>query len=1156
MSAPRVIFGAKGGGKGGKKAKGGREAADTLRSIAYAQLLTLISEGDIGGLVDGDKSRFIDGTPLQAADGSYNFDGVTTWFRNGTEGQGYIEGFPAAEAETYLGVNVSANILQGAAISSLTRSGTLATLTTTAPHGRSSGDTVTIAGAVPGEFNGTFIITVTAPDAFTFIMVSAPTSDATAPGSWSYNSGGLVKTFTNANLDAVVVVASFPRLALIDGNGNILGATVNYRIDHRSNGGPWSTVHDVTISGKAGGKYQRSHRVPLTGSPPHDIRFTRITPDSASSKLDDKTYWESYKEVIDSKFRYPFSALAGIRIDAEQFSAIPTIAGDYYLRLIEVPTNYDPATRTYSGTWDGTFKVAWSDSPPWCFRDLCLNARYGLGDFIAADQIDKWTLYEIAKYCDELVPDGFGGFEPRYTCNVYLQQREQAHRVLADMASIMRAMVYWAGGQIRLSQDRPQAPVALFTDANIIGKFTRQGSPRSQRHTVALVAWNDPADMGRRKIEYVEDLDGIARYGIRQTEIYAFGCSSRGMAHRLGRALLYTERLESDLITWRVGLDGLLVEPGNVAQIVDSKRAGKRIGGRITAATSNSVTLDRAFTFDAGVTYTLTVVGFDGAPQIKTATNAPGAASVVTVDSAFDSTPAQHHVWVMSEPALEPESVRVLAVAEVEKSQIEFTASEYSPEKFAAIEQGLILEPSRVSGLTLAPPAPVNLRIDEYLYESGAEVRVGALFSWDMVTTAAGYYVSYKPSGGNIVDLGLISANTIEAGDVPPGPIIFSVQAVNGLNFRSPSASITQEIFGKILPPADVTGFGLTAISGTAALFNWDRHPDLDVRVDGEIVVCHSPLIGPGIGWNDCFEVARFSGAATTGAGPLLGGTYIARALDSSGNWSEGDAKIETTAPALIGLDVVETLTEHPSFSGTKTNLAVSDLGLQLTGLGMVDDMPEIDAVEDWDSFGGMAAEGEYLLSAPIDAGAVYAAMRITAAVETISFGIGNTIDTRPGLVDTWEDIDGAQSNATSAILYIATTNDDPAGAPTWSSWQTFIVGDYSGRAFKFKLLLASDAADQNIAIKSLAVTVDVPDRIEGAEDVTCPAGGMRVTFARAFFRRPAIAITAENMVTGDYADISGQDSTGFDVTFRNSAAAGVERRFDWMAKGFGEITP
>ena len=628
-----LVIGAGGGGKGGGgSARVAQEAPDSLRSKAFARVMDLISEGEIEGLVDGLKSVYLDDTPIQNADGSYNFTGVMVETRPGTQQQGYVPGFASVENEVGVGVEVKA---------------------------------------------------------------SQP----------------VVRSITDPDVDAVRVKISVPQLTNQDTtNGDLNGGTVNFAIDLQVNGGGFVEVVNDTISGKTTTKYQRSYYVPLAGSGPWEIRVRRITADSTSSAIQNKTFLESYTEVIESKLRYPNSALVALRVDASQFSSIPRRSYDMKLLCVRVPTNYEPTTRAYSGIWDGTFKVAWTDNPAWCFYDLVTSTRYGLGSYIPEAQVDKWALYRVAQYCDQLVPNGLGGNEPRFTCNLYLQTREQAYKVVQDMASIFRGMVYWSGGAITVTQDAPVDPVYQFAPANVVdGDFAYQGSSAKARHTVALVTWNDPEDFYRQKVEYVEDAAGIARYGIVQTEVVALGCTSRGQAHRVGKWLIYSEQSESEIVTFRTGLEGAVVRPGDVIKVADPVRGGMRLGGRIAAVTASSITIDQDVPAD--LVWRLSVITPGGKVEERHVGWVSGRVLNVTIP--FSDMPQVDAIWVLASTIVEPQLFRVVSIAETDPGVHEVTALAHNPSKYNAIEQGLALQPRSITVLSDMPAAPTELAMTE-----------------------------------------------------------------------------------------------------------------------------------------------------------------------------------------------------------------------------------------------------------------------------------------------------------------------------------------------------------------------------------------------------------------------------------------------------------
>ncbi len=793
-----LIIGVGGGGKGGggASARVAQEAPDSLRSKAYARVVDLISEGEIEGLIDGLQSVYLDDTPIQNADGTTNFSGVTLDTRDGTQQQSYVPGFSSVENEVPVGVEIKA---------------------------------------------------------------SQP----------------VVRSITDSDVDAVRIKVSVGQLTNQDTtNGDLNGSSVSFSIDRQVSGGGFVEVINDTISGKTTTKYQRSYYVPLTGNGPWKIRVRRITADSTSSAIQNKTYLDSYTEVVENRLRYPNSALVALRVDASQFSSIPRRSYDMKLLRVRVPVNYDPGTRTYSGVWNGTFKIAWTDNPAWCFYDLVTSTRYGLSGYIPESQVDKWALYRVAQYCDQLVPNGLGGFEPRFTCNLYLQTREQAYKVVQDMASIFRGMVYWSCGAITVTQDAPSDAVYQFVPGNVVdGEFAHQGSSAKVRHTVALVTWNDPDDFYRQKVEYVEDAAGIARYGIVQSDVVALGCTARGQAHRVGKWLLFSEQSESEIVTFRTGLEGAVVRPGDVIKVADPVRGGMRMGGRIAAATASTVTLDQELPAD--LPWRLSVVLPNGTVEERLV--GPVSSRTLAVTIPFNSVPQVDAIWMLASSIIEPQLFRVVAVVERDPGVHEVTALAHNPSKYAAIEDGLALQPRSITVLSDIPPPPTGLAMQESLYRVKDQAQVLVQVSWTEVQTAIAYRLSYQVAGGNFVSLPLTSANYAEIRVAQEGQYEFSLRAIGITRKESVPATLSGVVLGKTLPPSDVTGFTVQR-RVSDLMIAWDELPDADLSG-------YEVRVGPG--WDNAQLVAKTSGTQMLHDQSAVGQyPYHIRAIDTSGNYS------------------------------------------------------------------------------------------------------------------------------------------------------------------------------------------------------------------------------------------------------------------------------
>lgn len=596
-------------------------------------------------------------------------------------------------------------------------------------------------------------------------------------------------------------------------NGDTEGYAVEYAIDLSTDGGAFSTVLSNAFRGKTTTEYQRSHRIDLPPGNQWQARIRRLTPNANSSTVADTVNVISMTEIIDVKLRYPNCALAAIQIDGSQFQGKPTTAYRIWGRIIRVPSNYDPIARTYTGVWDGTFKSAWTNNPAWVFFDMVTNDRFGLGDRIPLDWVNKWRLYEIAQYCDQLVSDGMGGMEPRFTCSLYLQTRASAHKVLQDMASMFRGISFYAAGQIMASADMPKDPVYTYSQANVVdGKFTYTGSGGKARHTVALVSWSDPDDFGRQKVEPVQLQEGIARYGVNQIEVTAFGCHSKSQAQRVGLHILYSENLETETVSFAVGLDALNCMPGDVIQVANAKRAGRRNSGRISAATASSLTLDVVPpSMQVGDVLRATLPS--GKTQARTINGVNPETRVVTVSAPWSEVPVAHSIWATESTDLVMEQFRVISITEEDGLTYRITGLTHRPDKFGAIDDGTRLEPPPVS---IVPPSvqppPANVRMSSHVVIDQGIATPVLTIEWDAAAKAIAYDVEWRRDDLNWVRVWRVGTASAEVRGIYAGKYLARVRAVNALNAVSqPALSVLTDIQGKTEPPPSLTS--LTAAS-------------------------------------------------------------------------------------------------------------------------------------------------------------------------------------------------------------------------------------------------------------------------------------------------------------------------------------------------------
>jgi hypothetical protein len=491
-------------------------------------------------------------------------------------------------------------------------------------------------------------------------------------------------------------------------------------------------------------------------------------------------------------------------------------------------------------------------------------------------------------------------------------------------------------------------------------------------------------------------------------------------------------------------------------------------------------------------------------------------------------------------------------MTEVEKSQIQITALAYDSRKYDAVEQDLILEPLQTSLTSAAQPEPVtNLTVTETLYLSGLSVvATKAIVSWNTSVGANTYRLEYRIADGNPIIINGLTTNTYEIAPIQEGVYTFSVSAVNALGRRSQAATVTETIYGKTTPPNDVTDFNMVALSGYAHL-TWAQSTDLDVLVGGYMRIRFTPeLLSPS--WGSATDIGQqISGNSTSATLPLLTGSYLAKWVDSTGNLSLNAVAISSDAASLLTLNVVETVAESPNFNGVKTNVVYDfeRLGLKLTPVSLISEWALISTLGNLSSVGGIESSGTYIFDNSIDLGSVQTS-RVSMSIEVISFDSNDLISFR-GLISTWGLISTVSGSMCDAKVYVRTTNDDPLASPVWSDWQPFFVGDWTSRAFEFKVDLISNDTNQNILIKSLSVTVDMPDRDDFGEDIASGTSPYAVTYTTPFISAPSLAITAQNMATGDYYEITSKTVTGFTIVFKNSGGTNVSRTFDYHAKGY-----
>lgn len=748
------------------------------------------------------------------------------------------------------------------------------------------------------------------------------------------------RTFTNTQLSAVRLRLKWPSLFKQEDDGDLVGYSVNYAIDLQTDGGTWQTVLNTSVTGKTTSGYERSHRIdlPQAGST-WTIRLRKITSDANSAKIGDTMTLQSFTEVIDAKLRYPNTALLYIEFDSSQFNgSIPQISCEPRGRVIRVPDTYDPETRTYSGTWTGAFKWAWTDNPAWIFYDLVVSDRFGLGHRLTAANIDKWTLYQVAQYCDQMVPDGKGGngTEPRYTCNVYIQDRNDAYTVLRDFAAIFRGMTYWGGDQIVALADMPRDVDYSYTRANVVGgRFTYSSSTTKSRYTTALVSWSDPGNAYADAMEPVFEQALVARYGFNQLEMTAIGCTRQSEANRKGRWGILTNNKDR-VVSFDVGLDGNIPQPGYIIAVADEMLSGKVMGGRISAVNGRVIKLDRVADAAAGDRLILNLPS--GASQSRTIQAVNGES--VTVTTAYSETPQAEAVWVVESNELYAQQYRVVSVADNDDGTFTITGAWHDPDKYARIDTGAIIDQRPVS---VIPPGnqspPANIVISSFsVVQQNISVETMRV-SWDQAQNAIAYEAQWRRNDGNWVNVPRSSTTSFDVPGIYAGRYLVRVRAINAAEISSGwGYSEEKTLTGKVGNPPKPVGFIASDNVVFGIELSWGFPANTDDTLKTEIQYSLTGTEEDAMLLADVPYPQRKYQQMGLKAGQIF--WYRAQLVDRSGNesgyteWVRGQASIDVS-------DVSSVILEDMKESQTFKDLIESAVDSNAKIAGMADDIKQ-----------------------------------------------------------------------------------------------------------------------------------------------------------------------------------------------------------------------
>jgi predicted phage tail protein len=1096
LNHPFILNGGTGGGKGGSSGRSPTEVEDNLKSRSYANLLLGISEGPVFGFTDVDplKQIYLDGTPIRSASGNLNFKEVYWEYRQGT---------PEQQPTTF-------NL------------------------GR-------IRSEIPVEV---------------FVKANAP----------------VVRTVADPNAVFLIVRVRVPALFSTDDKGNINNASINYRIELSVNNGPYQVVHNGSIVGKTNSVYEESKAFEL---PPNsgnrwDVRLTRVTPDSTSLKLQNDLVWASYQINERDVKTFPNVNVLALRINSDQFSSIPSPSIYQRGLIVRTPHNYSSSNRVYSGSFNGSLIPQWTNNPAWLLWAVLTNDRWGCG--ILESQLDVWSFYDCARYNDELIPAGGGTFEPRYTFNAYLNSAQEAFDAVAQIASSMRSQVWWNGSRIILTQDRPSLPVRQFNPANVIYEYDEQGRQTgggfsyastdvTSRYTSVLVRFIDPNTWEEDSV-LAEDPALINQWGFRQLEMTAVGCTSRSQAQRTAKWELYTSTRQTEVCSFKVASEGLLVNPGEVIYIQNPHESGESLSGRITSASSNTLQLDYPLEFQSGLTYELITTKSDGTLQTNPLVQSSGLQSKLSIVGTFGEIPASETPWIISKPNLKPELFQVVRVSDEADGTFTIESVNYAPSKYDFIERDSPLVSREVSSITKlleAPPSPINLQVTESLEANLLNTVVSKTqLIWGIPpnTPIESYQVEYRRiDQSDWIIAGAAFTTSFTTQNLPEGNYQFRVLSKSTAGRVSEYAYTSATLFGLTTPPLSVESVNIAALNKNQVRISWNLSQDIDVKIGGLVRIRHSPKLS-GATWSNSTEIGSYPGSATNAIAPLLRGTYLLKFVDSGGRESLSSTAITTAGLAEVAQNVVASLTESPTFSGQKSKCFVENGFLKISRLsdfisaeGLFTPAPGLFANLNTDKF-GVAADSTYEFSSVFDAGKIITA-RIWGDLELFTQTLGEEFTDRQGLFAEQLGLfaGGGDTAEGSATIQVATSSDG-----SYSNWQNLIVGEYTFRFLKFRLLLKSYSPSANIAINKLRVNVDAPDISQNAQvSIPYSSSGTRVNFSQPFIAAPSeVATVISPFYEGESVVVSNIDATGFNVriNYSNSVAAST-RTLNWFATSY-----
>ena len=1008
----------------------------------------------------------------------------------------------------------------------------------------------------------------------TFIEGISNIETETVIGTTVTTSSPVTHTISSSSINAVRVTLRFPSMQKFEDDGDINGVSVNLLIKTIENDGTTTTVINDTVEGRSTNAYFRDYIVKLksTTSFPVAIRVERVTADSTDAKIVNAFQFNQATNIIFEQNAYANTAHVALRFNAEQFPRIPKRVYRVRGRKVKIPHNATVDLQTgaisYAGTFNGTFKTdkEWTTDPAWILYDLLIDTRAGCG--IAESNLDKFTFKTVSEFCGASVHagNGDGSTEPIFSFNVNITQQQEAYTLINSLCSVMRVMPFYSAGGIAISQDAPKDPSYIFTNANVTDEgFLYAGSSLKSRHTVINVSYFDMTTQ-EIDVETVEaDSATQTKYGVVVKNIKAFATTSRNQARRLGRWFLYNEQNSGETCSFTTtSAAGVLVRCGDVIEISDRLKAGVRRGGLLKSVTSTTVVVlddsNNTDIPDLGDSPTISIILPDGSLEEKTISGISG--TTITVSSAFSAAPNQHAPYILETSNLESSTWRVVSVKENENKTFSITALSHNSAKYAFVEDGTTMPTRTINTLTTILNKPEGLIVSEKIVEINNKAVSKLILDWQTQSGATKYEVQYKYENGDFKKIETLSSDA-EIFNTDAGEYEIRVFSFNALGqpSREP-ATTTFNAVGKTAPPSDITNLSYEVVDDKNIKLRWDAVADADVRAGGRIHIRHSPKTdGTGTFQDATDLVFGLSGASTEKVVSLLEGEYILKTQDDGDRFSTGETSIVIDLPDSQPKLLVQARREDqdsPPFQGSKTNIGF-DSGtnsISLSGTGNFDDSTDIDSENSIDDIGGVSSTGTYLFNETLDLGAVFT-LNLRKLLQSDSVYSTDLFDSIVDL-DTRQDFDGTASVDTNAEVFVQFSQD----GTSYNSFQKFANGEFKGRTFKFKTVLTTNDTNQDIRVSQLGYFAEFKQRTEVGSKTS--SGNTQVTYDHTFFtgtsallgansNLPSIGITAFDMQSGDFYEITNQTGDGFQIHFKNSSGASVARNFNFAAIGFGK---